>query len=168
MRAEVTAGTGPQVAAKRHFGRATLAGTAWRIRHAGPPASASPDGSLNVSNSDCYNMGMATTQPSLPVAKDLPPGPPKVKRRGDRLALEVSPEQGRRLTGSADLDFAERLASSVAAATPGQGSDLAAVNAGLAPVSGIRPRDELEGMMAAQMAAVHSLAMEMSKRALIP
>jgi len=92
---------------------------------------------------------------------------PKVKQRGDKLALELSPEQARRLTGSADTDFGERLASSVAAATPGQGSDIAAVNAGLAALVGIQPRDELEAMLAAQMTAVHNMAMEMAKRSLL-
>ena len=93
---------------------------------------------------------------------------PKVKQRGDKLALELSSEQGRRIAGTTDPDFLETLTSSVAAATPGQGADIQAVNAGLAALAGIQPRDELEAMLAAQMTAVHNMAMEMSKRSLLP
>jgi hypothetical protein len=91
-----------------------------------------------------------------------------VRRRGDKLALQVSPEQGRKIAGTTDADFLETLTSSVAAATPGQGSNIQAVNAGLAALAGIQPQDELEAMLAAQMTAVHNMAMEMSKRALLP
>ena len=92
---------------------------------------------------------------------------PKVKQRGAKLALELSPEQGRRIAGTTDPDFLETLASGVAAATPGQGADIQAVNAGLAALAGIQPRDELEAMLAAQMTAVHNMAMEMAKRSLL-
>lgn len=94
--------------------------------------------------------------------------PPKATQRGGKLALQVSPEQGRRIAGTTDPDFLEKLTASVAAATPGQGSDLTAVNAGLAALAGIQPRDELEAMLAAQMTAVHNMSMEMSRRALLP
>jgi hypothetical protein len=72
--------------------------------------------------------------------------PPKVNQRGGKLALDVSPEQGRRIAGTADPDFLEALTTNVAATTPGQGTDIVAVNAGLAAVAGIQPRDELEGI----------------------
>ena len=111
---------------------------------------------------------MSSVEPSAPVAKDLPAAPPKVQRRGDKLDLRISPEQGRRIGGTADPDFLATLTNGVVAATRGQGSDVRAVNAGLAALAGIQPRDELEAMLAAQMTAVHNMAMEMAKRSLLP
>ena len=122
---------------------------------------------LIVIRSGCYTTAMKRSEPSVPVAHDLSASPPKVKRHGDTLALEVSPEQGQRIAGTTDPDFLETLTNGVAAATRGQGSDVRAVNASLAALAGIQPRDELEAMLAAQMTAVHSMAMEMSKRALL-
>ena len=110
---------------------------------------------------------MRSTKPSVPVANDLPASPPKVKQQGDKLALTVSPEQGQRIAGTTDPDFLETLTNGVTAATRGQGSDIQAVNGSLAALAGIQPRDELEAMLAAQMTAVHNMAMEMSKRALL-
>ena len=97
----------------------------------------------------------------------MPAPPPKVKRHGDKLALEVSPEQGQRIAGTTDPDFLETLTNGVAAATRGHGSDIQAVNGSLAALAGIQPRDELEAMLAGQMTAVHNMAMEMAKRALL-
>lgn len=93
---------------------------------------------------------------------------PKVKQDGLKLGLQVDTEQGRRMAGSTDPDFLGTLTGNLAAATPGQGSDLTAVNAGLAALAGIQPRDELEGLLATQMVAAHNMAMEMSRRALLP
>ena len=42
------------------------------------------------------------------------------------------------------------------------------LNAAIAALKGIRPRDELEGMMAAQLLAAHNAAMECYRRAMIP
>lgn len=103
-----------------------------------------------------------------PIARVRAQAAPKAQQRGGKLGLEVSPEQARRLAGTSDSDFLERLTSSVAATMPGQGSDLTAVNAGLAALAGIEPRDELEGMLAAQIVAIHSMSMEMARRALLP
>jgi len=111
---------------------------------------------------------MAKPTASNAVVKGRAQAAPKVKRDGRTLDLQVTPEQGRRIAGSADPDFLGALTRSLAAATPGQGADIQAVNAGLAALAGIQPRDELEAMLAAQMTAVHSMAMEMSKRALLP
>ena len=110
---------------------------------------------------------MPQLAPSKPVAKEDPQAPPKVRRQGDNLALEVSPEQGQRIAGTTDPDFLETLTNGVAAATRGHGSDIQAVNGSLAALAGIQPRDELEAMLAGQMTAVHNMAMEMAKRALL-
>lgn len=93
---------------------------------------------------------------------------PKVRVDAGKLSLLVTPEQKRRVAGTTDPDFLQNLTNAVALSTPGQGKDASAVNAGLAAMAGIRPRDELEAMLAAQMTAVHNMAMEMSKRALLP
>ena len=111
---------------------------------------------------------MPKPAPSNAVVKGRTQAVPKAKQDGRKLDLQVTPEQGRRIAGSADPDFLGTLTRSLAAATPGQGSDIQAVNAGLAALAGIEPRDELEAMLAAQMTTVHSMAMEMSKRALLP
>ena len=42
------------------------------------------------------------------------------------------------------------------------------LNAAIAALQGISPQDELEGMMAAQLVAAHSAAMECYRRAMIP
>ena len=78
----------------------------------------------------------------------------------------MSPEQGRKIGGTSDPDFVETLANQVALATPGQNAK--SVNASLAALAGIQPRDELEAMLASHMTAVHNMAMEMARRALLP
>lgn len=94
--------------------------------------------------------------------------PPKVREGNGKLALEITPEQGQRIAGTSDPDFRSAMINQVALATPGRENSVSSVNAGLAALAGIQPRDELEGMLATQMVAVHNMALEMSKRALLP
>ena len=71
-------------------------------------------------------------------------------------------------TGTANLGLMQNLISQQARVTLAQGtSDLEGTNASLAAMHGIKPQDELEGMLAAQMVAVHTMAMEMAKRTMI-
>jgi len=70
--------------------------------------------------------------------------------------------------GTEDDDLSGHLFSQVKRALPSQNNDEAGLNASLAMLHGIAPADELEGMQAVQMVAVHNMTMEMSRRAMIP
>jgi len=64
------------------------------------------------------------------------------------------------LSGSNSLDFQQGLVSQLGNAAGGEGDVLLGrLNAMLAAATGIRPKDEIEGMLAAQISAVHELAM---------
>ncbi len=68
-------------------------------------------------------------------------------------------------TGMVDGDAASRLLSQVI--TTQTGSDkLEYANAAIAMLQGINPQDELEGILAGQMVAVHNMAMEYARRAM--
>jgi hypothetical protein len=69
-------------------------------------------------------------------------------------------------TGVAVPDAALHLLKQVAATATDAGQ-LDEASAMMAMMSGIAPQDELEGMLAAQMVALHTLAMECSKRAML-
>ncbi len=66
--------------------------------------------------------------------------------------------------GTTDGEFLEGLMFQVANAT-GKGGEISAVsmNHALAFISGIAPQDPIEGMLAAQMAAVHSATMSLAR-----
>ena len=67
--------------------------------------------------------------------------------------------------GTTQLDFANGLLMQLAnAATKGQVADERQLNFMLAMVTGIEPRDQLEAMLAAQMAAVHNATMTLARR----
>jgi hypothetical protein len=71
--------------------------------------------------------------------------------------------------GITDLDLAERLMMQIVTVTHLQSSNEPVVeknlNAALAAVTGIAPRDEAEAMLAAQMIGVHWLAMDLLRKA---
>jgi hypothetical protein len=70
--------------------------------------------------------------------------------------------------GTASFDFAETILSQLTDAARRTSADKpneARLNAMLAVLDGIAPRDELEAMLAAQMAITHDLAMDMAGRA---
>jgi hypothetical protein len=71
--------------------------------------------------------------------------------------------------GITDLDLAERLMMQIITATHLQSSNEPVsaenLNAALAAVTGIAPRDEAEAMLAAQMVGVHWLAMDLLRKA---
>jgi hypothetical protein len=71
------------------------------------------------------------------------------------------------MTGSADENLALVLISQVRGtlSTSGGLSEAQVVNGAVAALKGLAPRDELEGMLAAQMVATHSAAMECLRRA---
>ncbi|MEI9982624.1 MAG: hypothetical protein WDN69_05080 [Aliidongia sp.] len=70
-------------------------------------------------------------------------------------------------TGTTSADFASQMQNDIAnAVSHGGGADLAlvAVNAALAGLTGIAPKDEAEAMLGAQMVAAHAVAMDMLRR----
>jgi hypothetical protein len=71
--------------------------------------------------------------------------------------------------GVTNLDLAERLMMQIITATHLQSSNEPVaeknLNAALAAVTGIAPRDEAEAMLAAQMVGVHWLAMDLLRKA---
>jgi hypothetical protein len=69
-----------------------------------------------------------------------------------------------RAIGTADLDFCDGLTLHLVNASKGQGPSEKAVNFMLAVIKGIEPRDEIEAMLAAQMAAVHNATMIFARR----
>jgi hypothetical protein len=67
--------------------------------------------------------------------------------------------------GTADPDFADGILSQLMnAGTQGQNRDGKGPNFMLSVIKGIAPRDEVEAMMAAQMAAVHMSTMTFARR----
>jgi len=67
--------------------------------------------------------------------------------------------------GTTQLDFSDGLLAQLAnAATNGRMVDERQLNFMLAMVTGIEPRDQLEAMLAAQMAAVHNATMTFARR----
>jgi hypothetical protein len=67
--------------------------------------------------------------------------------------------------GTGNHDFVRGLLVQLAdAASRGQKTDQAAVNFMLSVVKGIQPRDEVESMLAAQMAAIHNTIMAFTRR----
>jgi hypothetical protein len=69
-----------------------------------------------------------------------------------------------RAIGTADLDFCDGLTLQLVNASKGQGPSEKAVNFMLAVIKGIEPRDEIEAMLAAQMATVHMASMTFARR----
>ncbi len=69
-----------------------------------------------------------------------------------------------RSIGTADLDFFDGLMLQLVNASKGGGPLEKAVNFMLAVVKGIEPRDQVEAMLAAQMAAVHNATMTFAQR----
>ncbi len=71
-------------------------------------------------------------------------------------------------TGAADLGLSQLLVNQALRSRDGSGSVVQRANEVLAALHGIRPRDELEGMLTVQMVATHNLAMELTARAMLP
>jgi hypothetical protein len=68
-------------------------------------------------------------------------------------------------TGASDFDFLTTLIDQLAnASRSGKGIDEAKLNAMLSVVKSIEPRDQIEAMLAAQMAAVHNATMTFARR----
>ena len=66
--------------------------------------------------------------------------------------------------GTADLDFFDGLTWQLLNASRGQGSPEKTANFMLAVIKGIAPRDQIEAMLGAQMAAIHMASMTFARR----
>jgi hypothetical protein len=67
--------------------------------------------------------------------------------------------------GSTDSDFLQGLANQLAnAGSPGSAADEDGINFLLSVVKGVEPRDQIEAMLAAQMATVHNATMTFARR----
>ncbi|WP_372625084.1 hypothetical protein [Falsiroseomonas sp.] len=77
------------------------------------------------------------------------------------------------IVGTADQRLAERLVTQVADALwlpahLGEAERVERIEAAVAALKGLAPRDEMEGMLATQMVATHGAAMECLRRAMLP
>ena len=84
--------------------------------------------------------------------------------REQDLALErklsLSRSELNAVMGTKNTDFAEGLFTQVVnTVSRGPNTDINATNFALAAIAGIEPKDEIEAMLAAQMAAVHNATM---------
>jgi hypothetical protein len=89
----------------------------------------------------------------------------KVVKSGDTTSILVDPFELRLLMqalGTEDDDFAKELLLQVAYADPRR--DEAGINLLLSVIKGVKPKDQLEAMLAAQMAVTHSLVMGFGRR----
>ena len=84
----------------------------------------------------------------------------------DELGIKIQKDRISNL-GSTDKDFIDASLNQLINASC-KNTNLTSVNGCLAALAGMKPRDELENMLVSQMIAVHNLAMEMSRRAILP
>ena len=101
--------------------------------------------------------------------ENAPPAP-RLKMVNGRLDIDhPDPWHGWRLymeaLGTTSIPFAVGIQNQLAnALSLGKESNPEAINFGLAVIASIKPRDELETMLAAQMAAVHAATMTQARR----
>ena len=96
----------------------------------------------------------------------------KSRAKGEGVAtLPLRPRPMKELGGSKSDDWNSLLANQAVQSLWSNGKSIEEFNqqvaATFAALVGIRPRDELEGMMAAQLIAAHNAAMECYRRAMI-
>ncbi len=97
----------------------------------------------------------------------------KTRSDDDRPGLDIQPSKLPAATGTEDVNLQLRLVTQVMESlwlpesTP-EATRLSAGQAALAALEGIKPSDEVEGLLAAQMVATHAAAMECLRRAMIP
>jgi hypothetical protein len=106
--------------------------------------------------------------------EEAPPAPRMVVSQGDGGAGEITPDHPELKVGSAllmeslgtsDGDFLYGLLMQLAnAGSQGQKIDERGLNFMLSIIKGMRPKDQVEAMLAAQMAAVHMATMTFARR----
>lgn len=89
-----------------------------------------------------------------------------IKPTGDQILHHVGITEA---LGTINSDLSHILTHQIFGVAPG-GAELKVLhlNASLAVLHGIKPRDEIESLLAAQMVSVHNSAMEFMRRAILP
>ena len=108
------------------------------------------------------------------LARDAANPAPRIKVLKEKKAVSISPDHPDKLAGqmllmdalgTADLDFFNGILNQLGSAGSREGQiDERGLNFMLSVVKGIQPRDQLEVMLAAQMAAVHMATMTSAQR----
>ncbi len=97
---------------------------------------------------------------------------PKIQIMGNNeLHVNMSHKEGKKVLGVVGLELSNELMSQLANSIPNMEYNKQGelkINAALAMMEEIGPRDGLEGMLATQMVAVHNLSLECVKRAGLP
>lgn len=100
-------------------------------------------------------------------------GPVKFKKIKDKTVTHVEEDpdkfwpQMMETVGSPDIDFFKNILSQVSSTLP-KGDSEEVSNFIAALMHGLKPKDETEGVLIAQMVGTHNLIMEYMKRAMIP
>jgi hypothetical protein len=107
------------------------------------------------------------TASSTPPGSAIPPDQP------DEVWVEVPREALSEVTGSTSVDFGVALVGSTADAMgisdrKSKEALRKTMELAMASLQGLKPRDEAEGMLAAQMVASHNAAMDCMRRAALP
>lgn len=108
-----------------------------------------------------------------PGAAPLPPAQPGVAMKDGKPVVNVSPGQARAVSGSTHQDFAFWLMKGALGNrwNPnwlGAEEDRQQLAAMIQALRGFAPRDEMEGMIAAQAISAHAACMECYRRAMLP
>lgn len=91
--------------------------------------------------------------------------PSKVVMRANGNVLEIDPELLKLAFGTKDIDFAEGIITQLTnIGSKGPKIDEKGTDFVTSIVVGIKPQDQIETMLAAQMAAVHNATMTFSRR----
>ena len=123
-----------------------------------------PDPKLVAQMSEAYlikRMGEARADMKVPTVVPLaaPPPPPTLPAAAPVEGDDPLKQAEAALTRQQALELAQSL-------SPAR--DLSAVDAAALRLTGIAPRDTIEEMLATQMLALHSAAMDCTRRAMIP
>ena len=101
----------------------------------------------------------------------VPSLPPEAvpKTRFSEAAEKAFSKWMKEVSGTEDPDLQSRLLTQAVSAAPDfVGRELKSYDCAAAALHGIGPKDALEGMLAVQMVAAHTMAMECLKRAALP
>ena len=103
--------------------------------------------------------------------KELQPEIKPAKRQAPRIKIKngkemiIAREDMMRGLGTNSQEFMDGVLRQLAnAVSPGKDADEEAINFALAVIAGIEPKDELETMLAMQMAAIHLATMTFTRR----
>ena len=112
---------------------------------------------------------LATVE-SQSIAVSLPtPDPETVqKTRFSEAAEKAFSNWMKEVSGTEHEELQSKLLSQAVVATPVIGQEFEFYDCAAAALHGIAPKDELEGMLAVQMVAAHTMAMECLRRAALP